>query len=182
MLLRILMEKPNVILLDEPTNDLDIATLSVLEDYLEGFPGAVITVSHDRYFLDRVAEKIFSFEGDARIEILFGNYSDYEEKKRQDEKVEEEKKVKAAPKRTREQGKPKKFSYKEQREFEGIDQRIADLEEKLEKTDEEIEKFATDFEKLNELMEKKNAIEEELEEAMERWTYLNELAEELGLL
>ncbi|NCC79604.1 MAG: ABC transporter ATP-binding protein, partial [Clostridia bacterium] len=182
MLLRILMEKPNVILLDEPTNDLDIATLSVLEDYLEGFPGAVITVSHDRYFLDRVAEKIFSFEGDARIEILFGNYSDYEEIKRQDEKVEEEKKVKAAPKRTREQGKPKKFSYKEQREFEGIDQRIADLEEKLEKTDEEIEKFATDFEKLNELMEKKNAIEEELEEAMERWTYLNELAEELGLL
>jgi len=182
MLLRILMEKPNVILLDEPTNDLDIATLSVLEDYLDGFPGAVITVSHDRYFLDRVAEKIFSFEGDARIEILFGNYSDYEEKKRQDEKVEEEKKVKAAPKRTREQGKPKKFSYKEQREFEGIDQRIADLEEKLEKTDEEIEKFATDFEKLNELMEKKNAIEEELEEAMERWTYLNELAEELGLL
>ena len=182
MLLRILMEKPNVILLDEPTNDLDIATLSVLEDYLEGFPGAVITVSHDRYFLDRVAEKIFSFEGDARIEILFGNYSDYEEKQRQDEKVEEEKKVKAAPKKNREQGKPKKFSYKEQREFEGIDQRIADLEQKLEKTDEEIEKFATDFEKLNALMEKKNAIEEELEEAMERWTYLNELAEELGLL
>ncbi|MFH5836299.1 ABC-F family ATP-binding cassette domain-containing protein [Proteiniclasticum sp. C24MP] len=182
MLLRILMEKPNVILLDEPTNDLDIATLSVLEDYLEGFPGAVITVSHDRYFLDRVAEKIFSFEGNAKIEILFGNYSDYEEKKLHEEKVEEAKKVKVEQIKPRDQKKPKKFTYKEQREFEGIDQRIADLEQKMEETDEEIEKHATDFEKLNELVAKKNAIEKELEEAMERWTYLNELAEELGLI
>lgn len=181
MLLRILMEKPNVILLDEPTNDLDIATLSVLEDYLESFPGAVITVSHDRYFLDRVAEKIFSFEGDGRVQILFGNYSDYEEKKALEDKEEESKKDKASTAKPRSKEKSRKFSYKEQREFEGIDARIADLEQKMEDVDGKIEKFATDFEKLNRLMEEKNGIEKELEEAMERWTYLNELAEELGL-
>ena len=181
MLLRILMEKPNVILLDEPTNDLDIATLSVLEDYLESFPGAVITVSHDRYFLDRVAEKIFSFEGDGRVQILFGNYSDYEEKKALEDKEEESKKDKASTAKPRNKEKSRKFSYKEQREFEGIDARIADLEQKIEDVDGKIEKFATDFEKLNRLMEEKNGIEKELEEAMERWTYLNELAEELGL-
>ncbi len=181
MLLRILMEKPNVILLDEPTNDLDIATLSVLEDYLESFPGAVITVSHDRYFLDRVAEKIFSFEGDGRVQILFGNYSDYEEKKALKDKEEESKKDKASTVKPRNKEKSRKFSYKEQREFEGIDARIADLEQKMEDVDGKIEKFATDFEKLNRLMEEKNGIEKELEEAMERWTYLNELAEELGL-
>lgn len=181
MLLRILMEKPNVILLDEPTNDLDIATLSVLEDYLESFPGAVITVSHDRYFLDRVAEKIFSFEGDGRVQILFGNYSDYEEKKALEDKEEESKKDKASTAKPRNKEKSRKFSYKEQREFEGIDARIADLEQKMEDVDGKIEKFATDFEKLNRLMEEKNGIEKELEEAMERWTYLNELAEELGL-
>lgn len=181
MLLRILMEKPNVILLDEPTNDLDIATLSVLEDYLEGFPGAVITVSHDRYFLDRVAEKIFSFEGDGRVQILFGNYSDYEEKKALEDKEEEDKKDKTSTAKPRNKEKSKKFSYKEQREFDGIDDRIADLEQKLEDIDGKIEKNATDFEKLNALMEEKNAIEKELEEAMERWTFLNELAEELGL-
>lgn len=181
MLLRILMEKPNVILLDEPTNDLDIATLSVLEDYLESFPGAVITVSHDRYFLDRVAEKIFSFEGDGRVQILFGNYSDYEEKKALEDKAEVDKKDKTSAAKPRNKEKSKKFSYKEQREFDGIDERIANLELKIEDVDGRIEKYATDFEKLNTLMEEKNAIEKELEEAMERWTYLNELAEELGI-
>lgn len=182
MLLRILMEKPNVILLDEPTNDLDIATLSILEDYLENFPGAVITVSHDRYFLDRVAEKIFFFKGDGNVQIIFGNYSDYEEKKEIEEKEEEEKVVKDAPQKARQKEKTKKFTFKEQREFEGIDQRIEELENKIAELEGSIEKYATDFEKLNALVSEKEAAEKDLEEAMERWTYLNELAEELGLI
>jgi len=182
MLLRILMEKPNVILLDEPTNDLDIATLSILEDYLENFPGAVITVSHDRYFLDRVAEKIFFFKGDGDVQIIFGNYSDYEEKKEAEEKEEEEKIVRETPQKVRQKEKAKKFSFKEQREFDGIDKRIEDLENKIAELEGAIEKHATDFEKLNELVSEKEAVEKELEEAMERWTYLNEMAEELGLI
>ncbi len=182
MLLRILMEKPNVILLDEPTNDLDIATLSILEDYLENFPGAVITVSHDRYFLDRVAEKIFFFKGDGNVQIIFGNYSDYEEKRESAEKEEEEKVVKDTPQKSRQKEKTKKFTFKEQREFEGIDQRIEDLENKISEIEGSIEKHATDFEKLNALVSEKEAAEKDLEEAMERWTYLNELAEELGLI
>lgn len=181
MLLRILMEKPNVILLDEPTNDLDIATLSVLEDYLESFPGAVITVSHDRYFLDRVAEKIFFFEGDGQVRIIFGNFSDYEEKMQEEVEMKEEKSEKA-PVKIRHKEKAKKFSFKEQREFAGIDERIAGLENKIHDLDLSIEKHATDFEKLGKLVKEKEEVEKELEEAMERWTYLNEMAEELGLL
>jgi len=171
-----------VILLDEPTNDLDIATLSILEDYLENFPGAVITVSHDRYFLDRVAEKIFFFKGDGNVQIIFGNYSDYEEKRESAEKEEEEKVVKDTPQKSRQNEKTKKFTFKEQREFEGIDQRIEDLENRIAELEGSIEKYATDFEKLNALVSEKEAVEKELDEAMERWTYLNELAEELGLI
>lgn len=185
MVLRILMEKPNVLLLDEPTNDLDVDTLSILEDYLEDFPGAVITVSHDRYFLDRVAEKIFAFEGEGKISISFGNYSDYEERKNLEAEQEEsagKKTEKSEVPPPREKEKKRKFSFKEQREFEGIDDRIADLERQIQEVDEALQTHATDFLKLEQLMTEKTLLEKELEEAMDRWTYLNELAEELGLL
>lgn len=182
MLLRILMEKPNVLLLDEPTNDLDIDTLTVLENYLENFPGAVITVSHDRYFLDKIAEKIFAFEGDGFVRHYSGNYSDYEEKKEAFEETPLEKKEKTAIKPERKKEKAKKFSFKEQKEFAEIDSRIEAIEQRIAEIDETIQTYATDFEKLGEFVELKKNAENELEEAMERWTYLNELAEELGLI
>ncbi|MGB4589335.1 MAG: ATP-binding cassette domain-containing protein, partial [Clostridiaceae bacterium] len=182
MLLRILMEKPNVLLLDEPTNDLDIDTLTVLENYLESFPGAVITVSHDRYFLDKIAEKIFAFEGDGSVKHYSGNYSDYEEKKEALEETLLEKKEKPVVKTERVKEKAKKFSFKEQKEFAEIDSRIEAIELRIKELDESIQTYATDFERLFEFVELKKAAESELEEAMERWTYLNELAEELGLI
>lgn len=184
MLLRMLMEKPNVILLDEPTNDLDIKTLSVLEDYLETFPGAVITVSHDRYFLDRVAEKIFSFDGEGEVSIYFGNYTEFEEKRKSESElmpVEEKSPQEAQKEKPKEKVKTK-FSYKEQKEFDEIDGKIESLEKELVSVEERMSLHAADFEKLSPLLEEKAKIENALEEAMERWTYLNELAEELGLL
>lgn len=194
-LLRILMQAPNVLFLDEPTNDLDIKTLSVLEGYLEEFPGAVITVSHDRYFLDRTVEKIFSFEAH-HIYQHPGNYSDYLERKarglegsvlgeapkahRNAEGPGERKDGKApAPKETGTKtwgrSHQRKFSYKEKREFETIDQEIAALEGELEALEEEIEKAAEDFQKLQTLLGEKEKTEKALEEKMERWVYLNEL-------
>ncbi|SFN41222.1 ABC-F family ATP-binding cassette domain-containing protein [Proteiniclasticum ruminis] len=184
MLLRMLMEKPNVILLDEPTNDLDIKTLSVLEDYLETFPGAVITVSHDRYFLDRVAEKIFSFDGEGEVSIYFGNYTEFEEKRKSESElmpVEEKSPQEAQKEKPKEKVKTK-FSYKEQKEFDEIDGKIESLEKELVSVEERMSLHAADFEKLSPLLEEKAKLENALEEAMERWTYLNELAEELGLL
>ena len=183
MLLRILMEKPNVLLLDEPTNDLDIDTLAVLESYLDSFPGAVIVVSHDRYFLDRVTEKIFSFEGNGQVKQYSGNYSDYELKRSEEEEaLAETRKEKTQPKPERKKEKAKKFTFKEQREFEEIDERIAGVEEDIKELELSIQKHSTDFERLNALVREKEKKEQELEEAMERWAYLNELAEELGLL
>ncbi len=188
MLLKILMEQPNVLLLDEPTNDLDLATLSVLEEYLESFPGAVLTVSHDRYFLDRTSEKIFSFEGEGAVDIFYGNYSDYEDKKALEEKegaVEEKVKTSVSkvmiPEKEKEKKKPKKFTYNEQREFETIDERVMALEEKVQKLEEEINLQGADFIALEKLLKEKEVADKHLEEAMERWTYLHELAEELGL-
>lgn len=184
MLLRMLMEKPNVILLDEPTNDLDIKTLSVLEDYLETFPGAVITVSHDRYFLDRVAEKIFSFDGEGEVSIYFGNYTEFEEKRKSESElvpVEEKSSQDVQKEKPKEKVKTK-FSYKEQKEFAEIDGKIESLEKELVSVEELMSLHAADFEKLSPLLEKKAQIEDALDVAMERWTYLNELAEELGLL
>lgn len=181
-LLRLLMGAPNVLLLDEPTNDLDIETLSRLEDYLDEFDGVVITVSHDRYFLDRICNKIFAYEGNGRIFIFTGNYSDYaifreiqgiEFEDDKPEKVVEPKKEKEKPK----SDKKTKFSYKEQKEYDSIDSDIEQLEKKIAALEESTAVYATDFTKLQEIMNEKAELEKELEYKYERWEYLNELAE-----
>ena len=186
-LLRVLMEGPNVLFLDEPTNDLDIQTLTILEDYLDNFPGPVIAVSHDRYFLDRVAEKIFSFEGDGRIIEYTGNYSDYREKNNNIEVKESEVKTSKNEKTVdsdknleKKKDKPLKFSYKEQREYEEIDDVIAEIENKLGENEEKINNASADFTLLQELLKEKENLEKELEQKMERWVYLNEIAEKIS--
>lgn len=186
-LLRVLMMAPNVLLLDEPTNDLDIDTLSRLEDYLDEFNGVLICVSHDRYFLDRVCNKIFAYEGRGRINIYTGNYSDYLNFREQEniefeefeENIKEEKPK--APKKEKPKAKNKpKFSYNEQREFDTIDEDIEKLEEKIASLEEDTSKFATDFTKLQEIMDEKTKLENELQVKYERWEYLNNLAEEIS--
>ena len=177
-LLSILMAAPNVLLLDEPTNDLDITTLSILEDYLEHFPGPVIAVSHDRYFLDRVAEQIFEVCSGGQVERYTGNYGDYLQKRELTEPV----RVKAAPKAAQEKPKNKKlkFSYNEQREFATIDDDIAALEQQLEDCEGRIAASGADFVALQNAMEEKEQLQQKLEEKMERWVYLNELAERIA--
>ena len=186
-LLRVLMMAPNVLLLDEPTNDLDIDTLSRLEDYLDDFNGVLICVSHDRYFLDRVCNKIFAYEGRGKINIYTGNYSDYLDYREQEniefeefeDKVKEEKPK--APKKEKPKAKNKpKFSYNEQREFDTIDEDIEKLEEKIASLEEDTSKYATDFTKLQEIMDEKTKLENELQVKYERWEYLNNLAEEIA--
>ncbi|QGU94718.1 ATP-binding cassette domain-containing protein [Clostridium bovifaecis] len=184
-LLRVLMEAPNVLLLDEPTNDLDIETLTILEDYLENFQGAVITVSHDRYFLDRMIEKIFDFEGNGKIVQYTGNYSEFKESVNVNESKEreaEDKSLKGASKDNSERKKEKalKFSYKEQKEYEEIDAVVAGLEEKIEELEMKISKAGSDYALLQELLKEKENFEKQLEEKMERWVYLNELAEKIA--
>lgn len=182
-LLRVLMEAPNVLILDEPTNDLDIVTLSILEDYLDNYDGIVITVSHDRYFLDRVVRRIFAFEENGVLRQYEGGYTDYVSRKREEEKdrepqiqTEKESTAKPAAKDTRTHAPKLKFSYKEQREYETIETDIAALEERMDEIDEEIAKCATDFVRLNELTEEKTKVNTELEEKLEHWEYLEELA------
>ena len=185
-LLRVLMEAPNVLLLDEPTNDLDIETLNRLEDYLDDFGGVVITVSHDRYFLDRICNKIFSYEGNGKIDIYTGNYGDYLLSKEEEVVNNKEKEV-AVDKNKKEpsvdknknKGKVLKFSFKEQREFETIDEEIMTLEEKIEELDSLMAKHASEYGRLQELMEEKSKVEEELAFKYERWEYLNELAAQI---
>lgn len=184
-LLKVLMEAPNILILDEPTNDLDIQTLTILEDYLDTFPGIVVAVSHDRYFLDKIAERIFSFE-EGTIRQYEGNYSDYREvieKRREASDIAEKAPVKSTEEQKTAGWKQKstklKFSYQEQKEFETIDDTIAGLEEELKRLEEEIDRSAADYSKLNELMQRKEATEKRLEEKMERWVYLNDLAEQI---
>lgn len=193
-LLRVLMEAPNVLILDEPTNDLDVRTLAILEDYLDSYDGIVITVSHDRYFLDRVVRRIFAFEGNGIIRQYEGGYTDYvnrlaEEGRTPGDRMElssgnvtdkkdvaEASETKADSTATWKHEKKLKFSYKEQREYETIEDDIAALEEKLEKLDADMAANATNSVKLGELLGEKEKVEQLLEEKMERWEYLEELA------
>lgn len=191
-LLRVLMEAPNVLILDEPTNDLDIETMTILEDYLDSFDGIVITVSHDRYFLDRVVRRIFSFEENGVIDQYEGGYTDYINRKKEKGLLEENALLKTksssagksdSDKTQKEEykirNKKLKFSYNEQREYETIEDDIAKLEEKIEKLDGEIVKNATNSVKLRELMESKEETETLLMEKMDRWEYLEDLAKKI---
>ena len=182
-LLKVLMEAPNVLILDEPTNDLDIQTLTILEDYLDTFAGIVITVSHDRYFLDRIVNRIFAFEEGGHLKQYEGGYTDYLEKVKPAAKPEKSKPAKKennGKKFQKEHQKKLKFTYKEQKEFETIDDDIAKLEEKLEQLDEEIMENATNSGKLAELTEQKESAQAELDEKMDRWVYLNDLSEQIA--
>lgn len=185
-LLRVLMEAPNVLILDEPTNDLDIETLTILEDYLQEFQGAVISVSHDRYFLDKMAEKIFVFEGEGKIVQYTGNYTTFknnEDKKvdtlykKDEDKTEENKEDNSKNPKTN--NKSLKFSYNEQREYDEIDDIIAGLEEKIENIEEKISETTSDYVLLQQLLNEKEDLEEQLNKKMKRWVYLNELAEKI---
>lgn len=177
-LLRILMGAPNVLLLDEPGNDLDIETLTILEDYLDDFPGAVIAVSHDRYFLDRIAKKILAFEGQGKVTEYTGNYSDYLAHAPKPEKTDDnpggEPKKKS---RGGEKERPLKFTYNEQREFQEIDDKIAAAEQELKAIDAEIEQAASDYQQLEKLTVTREEKAQQLDHLLERWIYLNELAE-----
>jgi ABC transport system ATP-binding/permease protein len=177
-LLGVLMSAPNVLLLDEPTNDLDIETLTILEDYLASFDGIVIAVSHDRYFLDKIATQIFEVSDSGEVLRYTGGYTDYLEKRRESApEVKEKKEKKEAP---REQ-KPQKlrFSYKEQREYAVIEDEIAQLEEKIAQADADMAANATDYTALQRLTEEKEQLKTALEEKMDRWMYLSELAEKI---
>lgn len=192
-LLGVLSSEINLLLLDEPGNNLDIPTLTILEDYLNSFSGIVVTVSHDRYFLDNVVDRIFEFDGNGHLQQYEGGYTDYLEAKVRRgltetamtakvtasvEKTSENKKESAE---TWKQNRPVKlkFTFKEQREYETIDDDIAALEEKIEKLDQDIMANATNSGKLNELTKEKEQAEAELEEKMDRWVYLNDLAEKI---
>ena len=185
-LLRILMDSPNVLLLDEPTNDLDIQTLSILESYLDDFPGAVLTVSHDRYFLDRMAETIFSYEGLGKIQHHVGNYSEYLEVVKLREQSTEAHNNKPTPVKIESTNqsnvrKTLKFSFKEQQEFEQIDSKIAEAELALEQINDSINDAGADYERLHKLTQEQQNLVTKLDLLMERWTYLTELAEEIEL-
>ncbi|MEH6987326.1 ABC-F family ATP-binding cassette domain-containing protein [Cytobacillus firmus] len=173
-LLKILMSEPNVLLLDEPTNNLDTQTLTVLEDYLDDFPGVVITVSHDRYFLDKVAEQLLVLKGEGKIESYYGNYSEFLES----ENAKPVQEMDHAPKKTREtKPKKKRMSYKEKKEWEEIEGKIEAAEARLEAISSEMATIGSDFEKGQALVDEESKLNEELEYLIERWSYLSEAAE-----
>ncbi|MNM68924.1 ABC transporter ATP-binding protein uup [compost metagenome] len=181
-LLRVLMEAPNVLILDEPTNDLDIDTLQILENFLDDFGGILLIVSHDRYFLDRLCHKIFAYEGSGKIKEYAGNFSDYlikrelgnteaPDSKNSDKETKKE--------RVKNKDERPKFSFKEQKEYEQIDEVIESVENKISKVEKDIENTVTDYEKLQKLIKEKEELELELAEKYERWEYLNELAQRI---
>ena len=181
-LLSVLMEAPNILLLDEPTNDLDVTTLAILEEYLETFPGAVIAVSHDRYFLDKVAEEIFEVGEGGIITRYTGNFTDYLEKRRAEERALEkaERKDKAPKQEKPTRQKKLKFTFKEQHEFNTIEEDIAALEEAIAQVETDMSAAGSDYVKLQELTEKQTQLSAELEEKMDRWMYLTDLAERIA--
>ncbi len=189
-LLSVLMSSPNVLILDEPTNDLDIETLEILEDYLDRFTGIIITVSHDRYFLDRIVDRIFAFEGNGKLQQYEGGFTDYYEKTHSIDGVSSIYNANAvSTSNTANSAKEKyckdrstklKFTYMEQKEYETIDEDIAALENKIEELDAKIAESATQYSKLNDLMEEKNMTEAQLSDKMDRWVYLNDLAEKIA--
>lgn len=182
-LLRVLMEAPNVLVLDEPTNDLDIETLAVLEDYLESFPGVVIAVSHDRYFLDKLMNHVFVLAGNGEVCHYTGGYADYRADVAEQERIKKQStaSVSSGEKRDgRNQREKLKFSFKEQREYEQIDQVIAELEEKIEQTEQQFRSNSSDYTALQQLTQEKEELEEQLAQKMERWVYLNDLAERIA--
>jgi len=187
-LLSILMQAPNVLILDEPTNDLDIETLTILEDYLDDFAGAVMVVSHDRYFLDRVVRRTFAFEEGGHIRHYNGGYTDYAARRDEDAEISKMKAskenaktaaVESAASSRPEKQKRLKFTYKEEKEYETIEEDITALETCLEKVEKAMGKCGADFVKLGELDKEKRELEETLMEKMERWEYLSDLAERI---
>ncbi|MEF2837334.1 MAG: ABC-F family ATP-binding cassette domain-containing protein [Oscillospiraceae bacterium] len=176
-LLSVLMEAPNVLLLDEPTNDLDVMTLSILEDYLQGFSGPILTVSHDRFFLDKLADSIFEVKGNGQVEQFTGNWSDWAGKRKQEDAPVKQEKPKASQDRPRE--KKLKFSYKEEREFATIEDDIAALEEKIEENQAAQAAAGSDYVKLQQLQEELENLQAQLDHKEERWMYLTELKEKI---
>ena len=188
-LLRVLAASPNFILLDEPTNNLDIATLTILEDYLDRYEGIAVVVSHDRYFLDRTMKRIFAFEENGRLRQYEGGYTDYAMRKEAEGWSEQGEMTRnavtltapAKEKGQRTRGPQKlKFTYKEQKDYETIETDMAELEARIAALDQEIGVSAHDFVKLNELMAEKEELETALEEKMERWMYLEDLAAKIA--
>ncbi|MBQ1250324.1 MAG: ABC-F family ATP-binding cassette domain-containing protein [Clostridia bacterium] len=178
-LLSVLMAAPNVLLLDEPTNDLDITTLSILEDYLQNFPGPILTVSHDRFFLDKMADQVFEVCGSGEVRRYSGNWTDWMNKRREEEEAVKVPKPKAAPIEKPKMQSKLRFSYKEEREFSMIDGEIAALEAKIEENQAKQATCGSDYVKLQELQDACAALEQQLEEKMDRWMYLTELKEKI---
>ena len=179
-LLGILMSAPNILLLDEPTNDLDVETLTILEDYLSEFPGAVVAVSHDRYFLDKIAQSILEVRPDGEIRRTMGGYSDYLLQRPAEDAPAVPKKEASIREKRSERPQKLRFSFKEQREYETIDADIAALEAQIADCDAEMERCASDYVRLQELSAQKDALSAQLDEKTERWIYLNDLAERIA--